>query len=197
VVAAWWTAEHDQLDLHRACGYVLLGLVIFRLIWGVIGSSTARFAAFLRGPRAIGAYLGDLMAGRSGRATIGHNPLGGWSVAAMLTLLAVDLGLGLFAVDVDGEQPGPLAKFVSFDQGRAIAAWHHWVFNGLAVFIGLHLAAIAFYAVARRDNLVGPMLTGAKASDGEAAAMTPAPLWRLAVAAIAAAVLTLFIARGA
>ena len=185
--ALWWTGESEQLDLHRDAGYGLLGLVIFRLIWGFVGGSTARFSDFLRGPHSIGDYVGELIRGRTDKAVIGHNPLGGWSVAAMLALLAAELTLGLFTVDVDGAQPGPLAKFISFDQGRAVAQWHHWVFNGLLALIALHLAAIAFYAIIKRDNLIGPMLTGAKRHAGEATPMQPAPLWRLAAAVAAAA----------
>jgi cytochrome b len=194
--ALWWTGETEQLDLHRDAGFILLGLVIFRLIWGFVGSSTARFSDFLRGPKAIGAYLGDLIRGRTDRAAIGHNPLGGWSVAAMLALLAAELTLGLFTVDVDGDQPGPLARFISFDQGRTVAQWHQWVFNGLLALIGLHLAAIAFYAFVKRDNLIGPMLTGAKRHAGDAAPMRPAPLWRLAVAVVASIGLAWLIIKG-
>ena len=113
----------------------------------------------------------------------------------MLALLAAELTLGLFTVDVDGDQPGPLARFISFDQGRTVAQWHQWVFNGLLALIGLHLAAIAFYAFVKRDNLIGPMLTGAKRHAGDAAPMRPAPLWRLAVSVLAAAVLTALILR--
>jgi cytochrome b len=192
----WWSAENDQLALHENAGEVLVGLVIFRLIWGVVGSSTARFADFLRGPRAVIAYIGELRRGRSDHAIIGHNPLGGWSVAAMLGLLTLDLGLGLFAVDVDGDQPGPFAGLVSFDQGREIAHVHHWVFNALLALIVLHLAAILFYAVIRRDNLIGPMLTGAKRAQADAQPMTRVPLWRLAAAAAAAALAAYAIAKG-
>ncbi len=175
---------------------MLVGLVIFRLIWGVVGSSTARFADFLRGPRAVAAYIGELRRGRSEHAIIGHNPLGGWSVAAMLGLLALDLGLGLFAVDVDGDQPGPFAGLVTFDQGREIAHVHHWVFNALLALIVLHLAAILFYAVIRRDNLIGPMLTGAKRAAGDAQPMAHAPLWRLLAAAAVAVLAAYVIAQG-
>jgi cytochrome b len=170
-------------------------VVIFRLIWGFAGSSTARFSDFLRGPRAVATYVGDLVRGRIAAGPIGHNPLGGWSVAAMLALLAAELGLGLFTVDVDGDQPGPLAKFISFDQGRAVAQWHHWLFNGLLALIGLHLAAVIFYALVKRDNLVGPMLTGAKSHAGVAEPMTPAPPWRLAIAVVISAVLAWLIVR--
>jgi cytochrome b len=196
VAALWWTGETEQLDLHRDAGSTLLGVVIFRLIWGFIGASTARFSDFMRGPRAIATYAGDLIRGRTDRAVIGHNPLGGWSVAAMLALLAAELTLGLFTVDVDGAQPGPLAKFISFDEGRAVAQWHQWVFNGLLALIGLHLAAVVFYAVIKRDNLVSPMLTGARHQAGDVAPMTPAPLWRLAVAVAAAAGFTVLLVRG-
>jgi cytochrome b len=175
---------------------VLLGLVIFRLIWGFVGGSTARFSDFVRGPRAVSAYVGDLIRGRTDNVVIGHNPLGGWSIAGMLALLAVELTLGLFTVDVDGDQPGPLAKFISFDQGRAVAGWHHWVFNALLALIGLHLLAIVFYAVVKRDNLVGPMLTGAKLHLGDPAPMARAPLWRLAASLVVSAALAFLIARG-
>jgi cytochrome b len=196
VALCWWTAEQGALSLHEIAGEVLVGLIIFRLIWGVIGSSTARFSDFLRGPRAIAAYIGELRRGRTDPAVIGHNPLGGWSVAAMLGLLGLDVGLGLFAVDVDGDQPGPFAGLVSFDQGRDIAHWHHWVFNLLVGLITLHLAAIVFYAVVRRDNLIGPMLTGKKSTAAHASPMAPAPIWRLFAAAAVAAAAAVVIARG-
>ena len=194
--ALWWTGENEQLDLHRDAGFLLLSVIIFRVLWGFVGSSTARFSDFMRGPRATGAYVGELIRGRTDRLTIGHNPLGGWSVMAMLALLAGELTLGLFTVDVDGDQPGPLAKFISFDQGRTVAGWHHWVFNGLLALIGLHLLAIAFYAVVKRDNLIGPMLTGAKPHPAETEPMTPAPLWRLAAAVVVSAALTWLIVKG-
>ncbi len=114
----------------------------------------------------------------------------------MLALLASELTLGLFTVDVDGDQPGPLAKFVSFDQGRAIAHWHHLVFNALLALIALHLVAVTFYAVIKRDNLVAPMLTGAKRHAGDAAPMKPAPLWRLGVAIVVSATMTWLIIKG-
>ena len=196
VAFCWWSAEYDQLALHETAGEVLVGLVVFRLIWGLVGSSTARFSDFLRGPRTVAAYIGELRRGRSEHAIIGHNPLGGWSVAAMLGLLALDLGLGLFAVDVDGDQPGPFAGLVSFDQGRAIAQVHHWVFNVLLALIVLHLAAILFYALVRRDNLVGPMLTGAKRAQADAQPMARVPLWRLLASAGLAVAAAVLIARG-
>ncbi|MES1262768.1 MAG: cytochrome b/b6 domain-containing protein, partial [Peristeroidobacter soli] len=116
---SWWTAETGRLEWHRWSGYALLALVSFRLYWGFVGSSTARFRNFVRGPRAIAAYL------RDGNGTsIGHNPLGALSVLALLGLLLAQIVLGLFAVDVDGIESGPLSLYVSFETGRACAEWH-------------------------------------------------------------------------
>ena len=104
VPAMWATHKLERMDVHILLGQAMLGLVLFRLIWGLIGSSTARFSGFVRGPRAVARYL----AGRGG-TVFGHNPLGGWSVLAMLPLLAVQVGLGLFATDEDGLVSGPLS----------------------------------------------------------------------------------------
>ncbi|MFN3946028.1 MAG: cytochrome b/b6 domain-containing protein [Allosphingosinicella sp.] len=178
----WWTAENDLMEQHRAAGYVVLGLVLFRLIWGFVGSSTARFSGFVKGPRAILSYL-------KGKApdALGHSPLGGWSVLAMLALLALQVTLGLFAIDVDGMEAGPLSTYVSFDAARAAADWHGDMFDILLVLIGLHIAAILFYAVARRTNLVRPMLSGRTAARPGVAPMRHVPAWRFFASAGAAA----------
>jgi cytochrome b len=157
----------------------------------VFGSPTARVSRFLAGPRTIAAYLG----GRLGRVVVGHNPLGGWSVAAMLTVLATQIGLGLFSVDEDEVEAGPLARFVDFDTGRAIAHWHHKVFWVLVALVGLHLAAILVYAL-RRKNLVGPMITGMAPIAPGAAAPVRAPAWRIAAAAVIAVGLAWFVSQG-
>jgi cytochrome b len=187
---SWWTAHSDHLPWHRRSGYTLLGLLIFRLIWGVWGSPTARFANFVRGPGAVRAYL----TGRLG-TVVGHNPLGGWSIIAMFTALAAQLMLGLFSVDEDGLEAGPLSHLVSFDTGRAIAKIHHLGFWVLLSFIGLHLAAIAVYALRRRD-LVTPMITG-RAAVGPGVVTEPfAPRWRVLPVAASAAAIAWFVAHG-
>lgn len=180
---SWWAAKSDHLPWHRLSGYTILGLLVFRSIWGFAGSPTAQFGRFLAGPRRISAYL----RGEAG-PSVGHNPVGGWSVAAMLTVLAAEVGLGLFSVDEDSQDPGPLADFISFDTGRAIAHLHQqllWVLVGL---IALHVAAITVYASTGK-NLIRPMITGS--GDVEPGAVVPplAPLWRaVPVAAVAIAV---------
>jgi cytochrome b len=158
---SWWAQKTDHMAWHRLSGYTIAALLVFRLWWGFAGPQTARFKGLVGGPRRIAAYL----AGKS-EPRLGHNPLGGWSVAAMFAALATQVGLGLFSIDEDAIESGPLAGLVSFDQARLAAHAHEIVFNILLGLIALHLAAIAVYAL-RGSNLVGPMLTGrAKAPDG-------------------------------
>ena len=189
IPALWWTGEEHLHDLHFLLGEVTLGLLLFRLFWGLFGSSTARFAGFVRGPRAILAYLrGDRPAG------IGHNPLGALSVLALLFLLANVVGLGLFATDEDGLDPAPLAHLVSYDSARILTERHEQVFWILVGFIVLHVAAILYYLLAKRDNLVAPMVTGRREMPADGGEMTGAPLWRFLLAAILAVVLTCIVA---
>jgi cytochrome b len=185
VPALWWTHQIDRLDLHILLGETMMGLVLFRLIWGVIGSSTARFAAFVRGPGATIRY----MKGKA-VAAFGHNPVGGWSVVAMLLLLSVQVGLGLFVSDEDGLNCGPLSHLISYDSARILAHRHETLFYILLGLIGLHVAAILYYLVVRRDNLVTPMVTGRRAPDGGDEAMVAAPKWRFLIAVLLAAGLT-------
>ena len=190
VVAAWLTADGPTMQVHRMIGYVILGLVVFRLYWGVAGGSTARFSDFLRGPSAVVAHLRG-----SGPARFGHNPLGALSVVLLLALLVSQVGLGLFAVDVDGMESGPLARFVSYGAGRQAAEWHELNFRVLQAAIVLHLLAIAWYAVVKRRNLVGPMITGRDPSPGLEGGLTPAPLWRLALGVVLAAGVAVLVAQ--
>lgn len=168
---SWWTAESGRMDYHRFSGYALLGLLTFRIYWGFAGSSTARFANFVKGPAAIRAYLAQLPArmGAHRPAQPGHNPLGALSVVALLALLAAQIILGLFAVDVDGIESGPLSSHVSFDFGRLCAKLHGRNFNLLLAFAVLHVAAVLFYLVYKRENLVAGMLHGRRAFPADAA----------------------------
>lgn len=154
VIFSWWTAETGRLEWHMWSGYALLALLLFRLYWGFFGSSTARFSRFVRGPRAIGAYLKGSWA-----EVAGHNPLGALSVLALLVLLLTQILLGLFAGDIDGMWSGPLSLYVSFEATRVAAEWHEVVFNVLMVVITLHVIAVLFYLF-RKQNLIGAMFTG-------------------------------------
>ncbi len=165
----WYTAENRVMDWHRRGGYVVLALVLFRLYWGFAGSSTARFSEFLRGPSAVREYLGGLRE-RATAPVVGHNPLGGWSVIALLLALLVMPLLGLFAVDVDGVESGPLSWLLSFKAGRRAAHWHEDAFGVLQALVVLHVAAILYYAFWKKQGLVAPMVTGYRRISREAAA---------------------------
>jgi len=187
---SWWSATHEHLPWHRLSGYTILALLIFRLIWGFVGGGGARFSTFLRGPGAVIAYVR-----RRGAAFLSHNPLGGWSVAAMLAALTLQVSLGLFSVDEDGLEAGPLSKFVSFDVGRSIARIHHLTFWLLLALIALHLGAVAFYEL-RGSRLTLPMVTGRAARAAGLAEPRRAPLIAFLLAAAAAAAIAWFIAQG-
>lgn len=149
---------------HFRCGYLALSLVVFRLVWGLIGTTHARFASFVRPPRAIWAYLtGRAQPGAYGkRRYLGHNPLGALSVLAMLAAVLLQAGTGLFAND-DISAEGPLAKFVAKEWSDRISAFHGDVGSVLIyLLVALHLVAIAYYRMRRGDNLLGPMVTGDK-----------------------------------
>jgi cytochrome b len=182
---SWWTAETGRLEWHRWSGYTLLALVLFRVYWGLAGSSTARFRNFVRGPGVIREYLRAAPA-----VTVGHNPLGALSVLALLGLLLLQIVLGLFAVDVDGIESGPLSLYVSFGTGRACAEWHEVVFNALLALVALHILAVLYYRVIKKQNLIGAMLSGKRVFTGEAASMTSASVLRLVIGVVLSAALT-------
>ncbi len=194
VCFSWGSAEYGKMDLHRLSGSIVLGLVTFRLIWGFIGSNTARFGGFLRSPAGALAYL---RSDSAGPRTPGHNPIGGYSVLAMLLLLMLQIGTGLFSVDIDGLESGPLSFLVSFDQGRTAAAIHSLSFTVLQIVVAIHILAVLFYLVVRKRNLVVPMITGTdRQIDDATGELVPAGWGRLLVAAAIALGLAWWTAKG-
>lgn len=190
---SWWSADNNAMDWHRLFGLAFLALILFRLIWGFIGGSTARFSSFLRSPSAALSYLRS----GSGMRSAGHNPLGGYSVIAMLLMLLVQVVTGLFAVDVDGMESGYLSGLVSFSQGRLAADIHEISFNVLLALIGLHVLTVLFYLVARRRNLIGPMFTGADPqADTADSALSPAGPTAFTVAVAVSAGIAWWVSRG-
>jgi cytochrome b len=144
---------------HARLGYAVLTLLLFRLAWGFVGGRWSRFSSFVRGPRAIAAYLRGQPDPDS---RVGHNPLGALSVLAMLAFLLAQVATGLVGDD-EIAFTGPLNRFVSSAHGLA-ATWYHkrigqWV---LATLVALHLGAIAFHRWRRNERLVGPMVRGDK-----------------------------------
>ncbi|MBF0614173.1 MAG: hypothetical protein G8237_06470 [Magnetococcales bacterium] len=144
---------------HMANGYVILVLLVFRLLWGFWGSTTARFGAFLTGP---GAVITCLLKGIRGehQLFVGHNPAGGWSVVAMLMVLTIQGVTGLFASD-DILVKGPLAFLVSDKSVALLSTIHRLSFWALLALIALHVSAVLFY-LKQGDNLILPMITGYK-----------------------------------
>ena len=140
VVIAWVTAG-EQMNIHRYSGYAIIGLLVFRLYWGVFGGSTARFSSFVRGPGAVLAYVRNW---RTAPLVAGHNPLGALSVLLLIGLLVVQVGLGLFAIDVNGIESGPFAQHITYEAGRTVSELHELNFRFLQAAIALHL----FYILA-------------------------------------------------
>jgi cytochrome b len=147
------------MEIHMMSGYTILTLVLFRIGWGFLGGRHARFADFLKGVGAVLGYLKGLIAGAPAKY-LGHNPLGGWSVALMLSLLLLQAGTGLFSND-DILVEGPLMRKVSKDTSDFLTYVHYLSSNALIAVIGLHVAAAVFY-LAKGDNLIRPMITGTK-----------------------------------
>ncbi|MGA0606724.1 cytochrome b/b6 domain-containing protein [Phenylobacterium sp. VNQ135] len=186
VAFSWWASE-DHLNWHRWSGYAILGLVAFRILWGFAGAGAARFSSFVKGPGKVAAYVRTLPE-RAPSNVPGHNPLGGWSVVALLLVLATQVGTGLFVVDIDGFEGGPLTHLVSFETGRALAEVHELSFRILQVLVAVHVLAVLFYLFYKRTNLIGPMITGRRRFPQDPG-LAGAPVWRLLVCIALAAAL--------
>lgn len=156
VGALFATASLGALEVHELAGKGVLDLVVFRLIWGVVGSQTARFSDFLGGFTAIRQYLVYRQS-----KSLGHNPLGGWMVAAMLAVLLIQAATGLLANDGILFQ-GPLAHNISQSLSDVASSAHLRLANLLGGLIAIHITAILLYWFVGRENLVAPMFTGTK-----------------------------------
>jgi cytochrome b len=167
---------------HGRIGLLILGLIAFRIVWGFIGSTTARFVAFFPTPGRLAAYLKGTWQG------LGHNPLGAISVLVLLGLMLWQASSGLFSND-DIAFEGPLVDLVDKSLSDRLAGLHRqglWVIAG---FVGLHVAAIVFYVTVRGDDLLRPMIRGWKVVPPGAAPLLVAGWLRFVIAvAIASAV---------
>lgn len=189
ILVCFIAEDQDEMEIHTASGIVVLGLITFRLLWGLVGPHTAQFHRFIRGPQTIIAYIRNSKAAQF-QPMVGHSPIGALAVIALLLLVAVQAVTGLFASD-DIYTEGPLVKFVSSDFGALATEIHEVNSNLLLVMIALHIAAVLFYRFVKRDNLVLPMITGSKqisSGDATQAASVRERNPLLAIAAIAAAI---------
>jgi cytochrome b len=153
-----WTAKTSRFDLHFISGFTILALVLFRIAWGFVGSETARFGNFLKGPGAALRHLGHLR-DRAAPPEIGHNAAGGWMVLALLLLLLTQATTGLFADDEIFSR-GPLARRVDTEWSAFATSIHLRAFWVILAFTALHVLAVLAHRLLSGRNLVKPMVTG-------------------------------------
>jgi len=170
---------------HFRFGYVVLSLLLFRLIWGIVGGRWSRFRSFVRPPAAVVRYVRGVR--RPGEMhDVGHNPLGALSVLAMLVFLAAQVASGLFADD-DAGNTGPMIRFVSEAASLRLTHYHKTIGQGaLIALVVLHLLAIAVYAW-RGHNLVRPMIVGDQLLDRDVPASADSAATRALAAVLLAA----------
>jgi cytochrome b len=201
IVSAWASFEFaedigdETLVWHRANGLAVLTLIVWRLLWGVAGSSTARFSEFLRSPLAVAAYAGSLLKGGAPRY-LGHNPLGALMIVALLAAVAAIAGFGLFATDDNDLVGGPLYRLVEESQNVRAARLHGFVFHFVLLpLAALHIAVNVLYAAVKKEPLIRAMITGTKPAESYAdapeAAIVPHPLARALLVLILAAAIVL------
>ena len=157
---SWLTAEagFEWTQTHFYFGYSALALVLFRLIWGFVGTLHSRYASFIVSPKKVFSYMQN----QSSRPpAAGHNPLGGWASVLMVLLVGLQATIGLFISD-DIFYAGPYNSVVSGDTADALAAWHHRIFTLIQITVLLHLSAVAWYTWFKQERLIHAMFHGKK-----------------------------------
>lgn len=156
----------DNIDRHAQLGYAMLALVLFRLVWGFVGGTYARFGDFLHAPGTVLRYARTVTEAKP-ETIPGHNPLGGWMVLALLLGLLTQVLFGMFGND-DILFDGPLRHLVSKELSDTLTALHEELFHILLVLVGLHIAAVVYHKLRKSENLVRAMVTGYKELPAEA-----------------------------
>jgi cytochrome b len=182
-----------EMDIHMMSGYAILTLVLFRIVWGFVGSQHARFSDFVHGVPTAMDYVKSFIGGKPVPA-IGHNPMGGWAVVALLILLLVQAVTGLFSSD-DILTEGPLAAMVGSSMSGLLTEVHEAVSVALRALVIIHILAVGAHMI-KGESLIVPMFTGRKKIDGD----SPVPdtgfvsPWRaLAIVAVAAGCVALVV----
>lgn len=164
VIVNWVFGQFMSFDTvvwHFYLGYSVLGLLAFRILWGIVGPQPVRWKSLFPGPRDIVSYLSKISL-REPSGTPGHNPVGSLSVLALIFALLGQGVTGLFIESDDFFESGPLVGYVSEAVVNRMTWLHHQFAKVLLVLVVLHLAAIVFYWIWKRENLVKPMITGWK-----------------------------------
>lgn len=168
IISAWVSFEYAEalgdplLKWHRWNGYAILVLIVWRLLWGVFGSSTSRFGNFIPSIAGAMAHARDTLFGKA-QPYLGHNPLGALMVIGLLCIVAIQAVLGLFTVEHNDLTAGPLYRLVGSGTVKHISRWHRWSFTGLILpLILLHIGANLIYQLFKREPLITAMITGRK-----------------------------------
>ncbi|MCF2947868.1 cytochrome b/b6 domain-containing protein [Paraglaciecola aquimarina] len=160
IFLAWYTIENRMIELHEIAGHSLLALLVFRVLWGVIGSSTARFTQFIKYPRVAIRYLINSVKFSTPHST-GHNPAGGWMVIVMLVILGFQVISGMLSNNDLGFS-GALSDYVSKGMSDTFTQLHSLSFDFILFIVWIHLVAVFFYVLVKKDNLVKAMFSGDK-----------------------------------
>ncbi|HRO15700.1 MAG TPA: cytochrome b/b6 domain-containing protein [Paracoccus sp. (in: a-proteobacteria)] len=163
VTASWLLGQFgpSKMTLHFWSGYAIIGLLVFRLLWGLVGPRPARFIHFIKGPRAVWTYSRRFFV-REPSFWNGHNPMGALSVIAILGLLVVQVATGLVSDPDDFINVGPLADQVSRATRKAAVGWHHLGATLILILVLIHVGVVLWYRFWKREDLVRPMITGWK-----------------------------------
>jgi cytochrome b len=176
------------IEWHLYSGYAVFALLVFRVLWGFAGSTSARFASFLVRPAAA-LRFGARLLSRRAETYAGHNPLGGWMVIALLVSLALQVATGLFSNDGIATD-APLAALIPVEVSDRLTELHRWNFWVVVVLAALHTAAALYHWLVLKEDLIGAMFTGVKQLHAGEAAATFVSSWRallllaLAIAAV-------------
>ncbi len=165
MVGAVATVKLGKLEYHTWCGYGILTLILFRILWGFAGGTYARFTTFVKGPGAVLGYMQGLLRGAKD-TTLGHNPMGALSVLAMLAAVLFQTSSGLLTNSDDFFFEGALYKWVGKDLSDKITTLHRLNEKVIYLLVALHLAAIGFYYFVKKHNLIKPMFTGTTTISG-------------------------------
>lgn len=186
-VIAWLTLDNRYLDIHVFVGYLMGGLILFRLLWGFIGTPYARFRNFAFGWSEVRDYLKGVLNRRPSHF-LGHNPAGSWAVYLLLTLSLSITITGLLGFGGE-ERQGPLTGWLNYPQGELVLDLHEWLAWLMLGLVAVHLTGVLVESLLHQENLVAAMLTGFKSS--AASAISSASHWK-----VGAAMLTIIIAAG-